>query len=26
MEKDLRTAGGRIREWLGLELRFVLEE
>ena len=24
MEKDLRTAGGRIREWLDLELGFVL--
>jgi hypothetical protein len=26
MEKDLGAAGGRIGEWLGLELRFVLEE
>ena len=26
MEKDLRTAGGRVREWLGPELRFVLGE
>ena len=26
MEEDLRTAGGRVGGWLGLELRLVLEE